>query len=428
VLELLPLPALGRLALASRPARHLAVAWVASPSGLRRLANHLNSAADSEARLQLWLALCHQLGVFFKRATMLQHSGARLSELAACYSGLEQLVCAGLAGPWAAVCGKAGLAAALHALALGWDESEYHGIFRLLEGRHPVLARLAGLPSYILQEALGPPQRRRLSELRADLRIFFWEFAPDEATRAGWLAFLLNRAGGPKGSPMFLHFMLGHSETAAVGHQQVLLHRLYEMPGLFLVPVFPVLPEVFPDSYAEAKHLYGDLGTMLRALEARNTELSTGGGKADYIHRIAAHLFEDHPAWGVDSPAACLLFSSEAVVTQYLSGLARDPAWPVVAAELLVAMIVTCERLGNKLNQGLANIVDFAFAELPRVETERKRLIAEFWNELGVRLEHEEDIGVEVIAQLGVHIGLRAYAGAGGKTASPALDPTAAEE
>ena len=49
VLELLPLPALGRLA--SRPARHLAVAWVASPSGLRRLANHLNSAADSEARL-----------------------------------------------------------------------------------------------------------------------------------------------------------------------------------------------------------------------------------------------------------------------------------------------------------------------------------------------------------------------------------------
>ena len=182
---------LGRLSLASRPAFHLAVAWVASPSGLRRLAHHINSAADSEARLQLWLALCHQLGMFYKRATMLQHSGARLAELAACYNSLERLGCAGLADPWAKVCGRAGLAAALHALALGWDESEYPGIYRLLEGRHPALARLPGLRVRVL---LQGEDQGELAELRALLRIFFWEFAPDEVTRAGWLAFLLNRA------------------------------------------------------------------------------------------------------------------------------------------------------------------------------------------------------------------------------------------
>ena len=44
------------------------------------------------------------------------------------------------------MCGRTGLAAALHALTLGWDESEYPGIYRLLEGRHPSLAQLRGLP------------------------------------------------------------------------------------------------------------------------------------------------------------------------------------------------------------------------------------------------------------------------------------------
>jgi hypothetical protein len=48
---------------------------------------------------------------------MLQHSGARLAELATCYNSLERHGCAGLADPWANVCGRAGLAAALHALA-----------------------------------------------------------------------------------------------------------------------------------------------------------------------------------------------------------------------------------------------------------------------------------------------------------------------
>jgi hypothetical protein len=244
-------------------------------------------------------------------------------------------------------------------------------------------------------------------------------------TRAGWLAFLLHRLNRAADASCFLHFMLGHSQTAAVGHQQV-LHRLYERLAL-VDQAFPVFLE-FPDSYAEAKQLYGDLGTMLRAMEARHTELPTRGGKADYIYSLATNLFAaSPPAWGVDSLAACLLFSSEAAVTQYLAGLARRHTWPKVA-ELLVAMIVTCERLGNKLNQGLANIVDFTFTELTRVEPVWKRLIAEFWNELGERLEHEGDIGVEVIGQLGVHIGLRAYAGAGGQAVSPVLDPAAVEE
>ena len=76
-----------------------------------------------------------------------------------------------------------------------------------------------------------------------------------------------------------------------------------------------------------------------------------------------------------------------------------------MAAEIVVSMLVVCERLGNRLNQGLSNILDFTFSKLAETEERKRKLIAEFWREVGERLE--DDMGLDVLVQLGVHIGLK---------------------
>ena len=75
--------------------------------------------------------------------------------------------------------------------------------------------------------------------------------------------------------------------------------------------------------------------------------------------------------------------------------------------KLLAAMPVVCNRLGNMLNQGLANILDFAFTGLIGSFAQRKKLIAAFWRELGERLE--DDLGLDMMVQLGIHIGNKAF-------------------
>ena len=55
----------------------------------------------------------------------------------------------------------------------------------------------------------------------------------------------------------------------------------------------------------------------------------------------------------------------------------------------------------------MANILDFAFSGLPQSLAQRKRLIAAFWRELGERLEG--DLGLDVVVQLGLHIGNKAF-------------------
>ena len=74
-------------------------------------------------------------------------------------------------------------------------------------------------------------------------------------------------------------------------------------------------------------------------------------------------------------------------------------------AEILVSMLVVCEKLGNRINQGLHNILDFAFTKLTAREDISKTLVALFWREVGERLE--DDMGLDVLVQLGVHIGLK---------------------
>ena len=70
------------------------------------------------------------------------------------------------------------------------------------------------------------------------------------------------------------------------------------------------------------------------------------------------------------------------MVTLFLTGLARDGRDAMAnVAELVVALLVVCENLGNSLNQGLANIVDFTFQQLPRTEGQRRRLMGKFWRD-----------------------------------------------
>ena len=83
------------------------------------------------------------------------------------------------------------MAACLHRLSLGWDESGFEAIISLLENKFPVLRQLG-------QRNLGLYNRqtskvREVSQLRALLRIFLWDFAPDEITQANWLAFVMKR-------------------------------------------------------------------------------------------------------------------------------------------------------------------------------------------------------------------------------------------
>ena len=111
------------------------------------------------------------------------------------------------------------------------------------------------------------------------------------------------------------------------------------------------------------------------------------------------------------------------MVTLFLTGLARDGRDAMAnVAELVVALLVVCENLGNSLNQGLANIVDFTFQQLPRTEEQRRRLMGEFWREVGGRLE--EGAGLRILAQLGLHLGRRAFrgAGAGGQARTKRLE------
>ena len=114
--------------------------------------------------------------------------------------------------------------------------------------------------------------------------------------------------------------------------------------------------------------------------------------------------------WDTDNLAACLLFSSEGVVGEFLKGLARERKMAQRLeriGKLLAAMLVVCNRLGNRFNQGLANILDFAFSGLKGSLTQRKKLIAAFWRELGDKLE--DDLGLDIMVQLGIYIGNKAF-------------------
>ena len=145
---LLPPPVLLRPALPHLAPREGGGGGLGPPPRLPRPPHHPprhhrgQRTEDSEQRLEGWVAVCRQFGVFAKRATMLETSGVRLASLFAWQGRLEERGVAGLAGPWAEVTARAGASAALHTFALGWQDSELANILELLVERFPVLRRL----------------------------------------------------------------------------------------------------------------------------------------------------------------------------------------------------------------------------------------------------------------------------------------------
>ena len=86
--------------------------------------------------------------------------------------------------------------------------------------------------------------------------------------------------------------------------------------------------------------------------------------------------------------AACLLFSSKEVVARFLTGLMREGSTALEeVVKVVVAMLAVCEALGNNLNEGLLQIIDFTFSALPHTEKQKKLLISLFWRQLVERLE-----------------------------------------
>ena len=311
LLSFLPLSSCGQLCLTSRPVREAVVAWVLSPASLALLTTHLATTEDSEQRLEGWVAVCRQFGVFAKRATMLETSGVRLASLFAWQGRLEERGVAGLAGPWAE--SGAGAAAALHTFALGWQDTELSSILELLVERFPVLRRLDH-PSFAGTQAMAAAQDATKSELRAVLRTFFWEFPADDASQAAWLAFLLRRfaesgARRQRGNfsvrglqSILLFFLLGSTcASRHLDHQQATLCRLGRTPD------YTLMQEPFPTaSYAEAKRVFGALGAALRLLESHRDTAELGVP----LYGLMMALFQGS-AWHTDNTAAALLFSSE---------------------------------------------------------------------------------------------------------------------
>ena len=313
LLSFLPLSSCGQLCLTSRPVREAVVAWVLSPACLALLTAHLATTEDREQRLEGWVAVCRQFGVFAKRATMLETSGARLASLFAWQGRLEERGVAGLSGPWAEVTARAGAASALHTFALGWQDSELANILELLVRRFPVLRRLDH-PSFAGTQAMAAAQDVIKSELRAVLRTFFWEFPADDASQAAWLAFLLRRfaesgARRQRGNfsvrglqSILLFFLLGSTcASRHLDHQQATLCRLGRTPD------YTLMQEPFPTaSYAEAKRVFGALGAALRLLESHRDTAELGVS----LYGLMMALFQGS-GWHIDNTAAALLFSSE---------------------------------------------------------------------------------------------------------------------
>ena len=116
-------------------------------------------------------------------------------------------------------------------------------------------------------------------------------------------------------------------------------------------------------------------------------------------------MFEDLN-WDIDNQAACLLFSCETVVKLFLSDLPRSKDGIKKMSHLLAAMVIVCGRFKNELKGGLFNIIEWCFTYLEK--SKREKFIAEFWKEIGERLE-EGDVSEDILTQLGVMIGGNAY-------------------
>jgi len=340
---------------------------------------------------------------------MTELPGRRVAEVLAFFEELQGRGCAGLDVGWAELQSRAGLAALLHSLTLGWHECELKGVIKVLVHKFSEL-RLLYDPTLAVNISMV---ETRTSELRCVLRTFVWDFHIDESSQATWLAFILREFSAKQHQTMqhsvrrlqamLLVFMLGSTRWLDLqgDFQQSTLSRLRVTPDQRMLQ-----DQSFTQSYAQAKLSFGDLGKALRILEAHREDVELGVS----LYSLMTAVFQD---WDIDNSAACLLFSSEEVVARFLTGLMREGSTGLEeVGKMVVSMLTVCEALGNNLNEGLVKIIDFTFSALPRTEMQRKLLISLFWRELVERLEFGDiqvGMGMEVLVQLGRHVGKQAY-------------------
>ena len=243
------------------------------------------------------------------------------------------------------------------------------------------------------------------------MRMFFWEFVDHEDTKASWLSFILstfvsttsNKESVEHQAAQLLFLLLGPADDDLFLLPPSFRDLNYFRQNLFsrlqASPTMLTMQEQVPVTYTEAKEMFSDLGKGLRLLlrspNITNTSLAS----------IMIALF-DNMHWLVDNQAACLLFSCEAVVKLFLASLLRRKDGIVKVSHMLVAMTTVCGRLSNDLNQGLFKILEWSFTVLEKGQ--RKKMIGEFWKEMGERLE-EGEIVEDMLVQLGVLVGGRAY-------------------
>ena len=254
------------------------------------------------------------------------------------------------------------------------------------------------------------------SETRV-LRKFFWEFTDNDDIKTSWLTFIVN-SNSESEAANTLFQLLGPSDAELPPHlqhynsfQQNLHKKLLGRHNMF-----PMQEEV-PDTLYKARDMFGDLGKGLRLL-LRSPSISS-----KHLSSLITALFA---GMNLDNQAACLLFSCEAVVKLFLTNLVRCAGGFFVLSQMLVAMIAVCGRLGNQLSQGLSKIVEWSFTLLEGLE--RKKMISEFWKEVGERLE-EGDIDEDILIELAVLVGARAFsAGVGCESVKDLREEASVEE
>ena len=310
----------------------------------------------------------------------------RVAEVFAFFKELNERGCAGLDAGWSKLQSRAGLAAVLCSLTLGWHDQELKGVIKLLVQKFSELRQLY-VPTLAANISMV---ESRSSELRCALRTFIWDFHMDESAQATWLAFILREFSGKQHQTMqhsvrrlqaiLLVFMLGSTRWIDQSDfKQSTLSRLEVTPDQRMLQ-----DQAFTQSYAQAKLSFGDLGKALRILEVHREEVELGVS----LYSLMTAVFQD---WNPDNSAACLLFSSKEVVARFLTGLMREGSSALEeVAKVVVAMLTVCEALGNSLNEGLVEIIDFTFSALPRTEKQRKLLISLFWRQLVERLEFDD--------------------------------------
>jgi len=384
--------------------RDRVVLWINSAACYKKLSTNLASTIDTESAYDAWIAVCRQFGFLCKRASMLCNTTSRLTFLSNWYSKLESLALGKDVTnnkDWTKLWGRLGLGAATSSFTTGWDMCEYRKVVEW------VLA---------MEENILQASNKKV------LRIFFWEFIKSEDIQATWLSYILAHCLNSSSTltkeeqaAELLFCLFGPSEDdimflpAYVRDLNFFQFNLYnKMMG---APDELLMQEDVFGSYHEAKEIFSELSKSFRFI------LGSLGSNfiitESFTISVVDTLFNTL-GWSLENQAACLLFTSERLMKLFLKDLVTKKNGRIKLSQLLVAMVIVCGKLGNDINQNrkVAHIVDWSFTLLKG--SWRKAMIAEFWKEVVERIE-EDSMDEDVLVQLGMLMGDRAYINGGAK-------------